>query len=75
MKKRNLILIGICLLILISGCTSSSFNDCVDICKSIEGDKVGCNLDNQSVSEYIDCRNQFREVCFDECKFALTNLI
>lgn len=74
MKIR--MIIGICILsIIISGCSSSEYGDCYNICRSKEYQKVDTNCDwvssslvRKECSIPEDKMIEIKDNCFDECK-------
>lgn len=73
--KRIILLIGILAILVISGCTNSSFDDCMTFCVSQEEPNKGIVLRDGG---FYECPNGFCTVrytnedtineCFDACK-------
>ena len=69
------LVIGICVLILLVGCSSSEFVNCYNICRAKEYQKIDgdCDYtDSKYVREYcsIEEKNliEIKDFCFNECK-------
>ena len=67
--KQAILLIGILLILtVLVGCANSSFEDCFDTCRTIKGREANCVDNCSSLGKCSQCYDQFKPICFEECK-------